>query len=96
MPNTFFGKFSEPDPIFQWMELLWQMHPDRALLLPSSENGRRSTCQVLDLLPEVEVLAGEARDLVLQARLRVVRGTLVYRRVYHLKQQRKISSQNHL
>ena len=41
--------------------------------------------QVLDLLAQVEVLAGEARDLVLQARLRVVRGALVYRRVYHLQ-----------
>ena len=41
--------------------------------------------QVLDLLAQVEVLAGEARDLVLQARLRVVRGALIYRRVYHLQ-----------
>ena len=42
--------------------------------------------QVLDLLPQVEVLSGESRDLVLQARLRVVRRALVYRRVYHLQQ----------
>ena len=43
--------------------------------------------QVLDLLAQVEVLAGEARDLVLQARLRVVRRALVDRRVYHLQQE---------